>query len=788
MAERTPRPDRSRYSPRGRGAQQPRQASRRKLILLGVGAGVAALLLMGGLFLVSLERAVTSKWEGRKWNIPSRIYSDVEPLYPGLNLAQAEIPEKLTALGYRKVSGNISPGQYRRTSDQLVIYLHDFDYPDEDFGGYPVRLALKGNRVTSMTDLRNGRAMALARLEPEVIASVFDEQMEDRTPVTLSQVPRNLADAILAIEDQRFFRHHGIDPVRIVGATLVNLRPGDRLQGGSTLTQQLVKNYYLTHERTVSRKVKEALMALMLEARYSKRDIFEAYLNEIYLGQQASSSISGVGEAAKYYFSKEVGQLTLGESALLAGLIANPGLYNPYASPERARARRGLVLRMMLEQKRITPAERDAATREALLVGGRRSELNSAPYFVDFVLEQLKEQYGRDALTSEGLRVFTTLDMRAQRHAQRALVEGLKRLEESYASLRKTPGQLQGAMVVMDPQTGYVKALVGGRDYRRSQFNRATQAKRQPGSAFKPFVYLTAFRAKSRDGIPYTTVSQISDDPFTLTSGGKNWTPRNYDGTTHGLVTLRTALENSYNIATARLALEVGLPRVVETARAVGIRSPLRALPSIALGAFEVTPLEMAAAFGTLANGGIRAEPISIVQVVDREGETLEHREIKMRRVVDAQSVYLVNSLLQGTFERGTARPARRLGFKEPAAGKTGTTSDYKDAWFVGYTPNLLALTWTGYDSNRPLQLAGDRAALPIWTRFMLAYRTDVPNFNPPREIMLVGIDPATGLLATPECPVVRYEPFRIGTEPIDVCPLHGGYEPPEEDDGWWIF
>ncbi|MBA2566097.1 MAG: PBP1A family penicillin-binding protein [Gemmatimonadetes bacterium] len=757
----------------------------------GAVVGLAALGLLAVLLTVyalSLEREITAKWQGRKWNIPSRIYSDVEPIYPGLNLARSEIPIKLESLGYRRVSATPRPGQYSRSRDRLTIHLHEFDYPDGAFRGFPLELSLAGNRVTAMRDGRSGRDLSLARLEPEMIASIFDEHMEDRTPVALRQVPRDLADAILAVEDKRFFTHRGVDPVRIAGAAFANLKPGEELQGGSTLTQQLVKNYYLTHERTLSRKLKEAQMALVLEAKYRKRDILEAYLNEIYLGQQGSSSIAGVGEAAKYYFSKDVGQLTLGECALLAGLIRNPGFYNPYTHGARAEARRDLVLRLMLEQERITRAEHDAARKEPIEVGGRRPELNTAPYFVDFVLEQLEEQYGQDALTSEGLRIFTTLDMRAQRQAREALVKGLDHLEEGYPSLRKTAGQLEGAFVVIDPQTGYVKALVGGRDYGRSQFNRVTQARRQPGSTFKPFVYLTAFQSKTPEGGRYTTVTGISDDPFTLTSGGRNWTPENYDKQTHGTVTLRTALEKSYNVATARLALQVGLKRVVATARAVGITSPLKALPSLALGAFEVRPLEMAAAFTTLANGGIRAEPLTIVQVVDSEGRTLEKREIKMKRVVDAEATYLVNSLLQGTFERGTAAPARRMGYSQHAAGKTGTTSDYKDTWFVGYTPELLALTWVGFDSNRPVGLTGDRAALPIWTRFMLAYAPGVaPEFNAPEDILLVGIDPASGYLSTPDCPVVRYEPFVIGTEPTEVCPLHG-YLAPQEEDGWWIF
>ena len=752
--------------------------------MLKVLSAVALALFIGLLaWGVVLERQITAKWEGRKWNIPSRIYSDAYLLHPGRRLDRADFEARLERLGYLEQAGGVDePGEYAVGDATWLVYLHAFSYPDGSNPAYPVRIDTSRGVITRVTQARTGKTIDTSALEPEVIGVVFDQHMEDRTPIELAEVPPYVVQAILAVEDARYFRHPGVDPIRIVGALAANLRAGETSQGGSTITQQLVKNYYLTAERTYRRKLIEAPMAMILELKYSKDDILEAYLNEIYLGQRGASSIMGIEEAARYYFGKSVREVDLAQAATLAGLIRDPRRYNPHRDPDAAKARRDLVLRLMHDQDRITDDQYAYARGEPLLVRGEEKRFNDAPHFADFVLRELADRYPRRLLQSEGLRIFTTLDMGYQIAAERALTEGIEHLEEGYPRLAKRKGELQGAVVVVDPQTGFVRAMVGGRDYQTSQFNHADQARRQPGSTFKPFVYLTAFLTPGR----WSPATIIDDMPFEVISGGQVWSPDNYDGTVHGNVTLRTALTNSMNIATSRLALDVGLNRVTRTAHDAGIESRLQAVPSLALGAFEVTPLELASAYSTLANGGVHTEPLSILSAVDEDGKVVQHRQVKMERVLPADAVYLVNDMLQDVFDYGTARRARGLGYGGAAAGKTGTTNSTRDAWFVGFTTEIVALVWVGYDDNAPIGLYGDSAALPIWVQFMKlsGYGDRSPEFPAPRNIVLVEIDPGTGLLAAPGCPATRYEAFISGTEPTEECYEHGA----GGEDGWWIF
>jgi penicillin-binding protein 1B len=749
-------------------------------VLAAAGVAVVVGLLAWG---VVLERQITAKWEGRKWNIPSRIYSDAYLLHPGRRLDSADFEARLERLGYLEQAGGVDePGEFAEGDGTWLVYLHAFSYPDGSNPAYPVRIDTSGGVITRVTQARSGKVLDTSALEPEVIGVVFDQHMEDRTPIELAEVPPFVVQAILAVEDARYFRHPGVDPIRVVGALAANLKAGETSQGGSTITQQLVKNYYLTAERTYRRKLIEAPMAVILELKYSKDEILEAYLNEIYLGQRGASSIMGIEEAARYFFGKSVREVDLAQAATLAGLIRDPRRYNPHRDPDAAKARRDLVLRLMHDQDRITDDQYAYARGEPLLVRGEEKRFNDAPHFADYVLRELADRYPRRLLQSEGLRIFTTLDMGYQIAAERALIEGLEHLEEGYPRLAKREGELQGAVVVVDPQTGFVRAMVGGRDYQTSQFNRAEQARRQPGSTFKPFVYLTAFLTPGR----WSPATIIDDMPFEVVSGGQVWSPDNYDGTVHGNVTLRTALTNSMNIATSRLALDVGLNRVTRTAHEAGIESQLDAVPSLALGAFEVTPLELASAYSTLANGGIHTEPLSILSAVDEDGKVVQHRQVKMDRVLPADAVYLVNDMLQDVFDYGTARRARALGYGGAAAGKTGTTNSTRDAWFVGYTTEIVALVWVGYDDNAPIGLYGDSGALPIWVEFMKrsGYGDRSPEFPAPRNVVLVEIDPETGLLAAPGCPTTRYEAFISGTEPTEECYEHGA----GGEDGWWIF
>ena len=522
-------------------------------------------------------------------------------------------------------------------------------------------------------------------------------------------------------------------------------------------------------------------MATVLDARYSKDDILEAYLNEIYLGQRGGIAITGVGEAARYYFGKEVPDLDLAESATLAGMIRAPNAYSPFRSRERTRQRRDLVLRLMREEGVIDAAALRSATAEPVTPSTRIEERTRAPHFLDFVKAELAEQYGRQ-LQTEGLQVYTTLDVDLQQAAQRSITRGLEGLEKTYKRLasasREAP--LQGALIVVEPQTGSVRALVGGRDYSVSQFNRVTQAHRQPGSLFKPFVYLAAFARRDLDP-PLTASTILIDSPITVEWGQlteeERWTPRNYDNDYRGPMTAREALEKSINIPTVRVSLRAGIPFVLAAARDAGIASRLRGFPSVALGAFEISPMEIAGAYGAFANSGVRVAPNAIVGVTTGDGRVLDRKMAALEPALPADAVFIVNSILRGAVDRGTGAAARSKGLTGVLAGKTGTTNDGRDAWFVGYSPRFLAVVWVGYDDNRGLNLSGSQAAVPIFADFSrsLPAQYFADAFPVPSDIVTAEIDPDTGFLATPACPRRITEVFIEGTAPASSCYVHGG-------------
>jgi penicillin-binding protein 1B len=593
-------------------------------------------------------------------------------------------------------------------------------------------------------------------------------------------VPASLVDAVLVTEDRDFFRHTGVSVKRLLGAGFKTATGGMK-QGGSTLTQQLVKNLYLSPERTVRRKAVEAVMAVILDARYSKEEILEAYLNEIYLGRRGAVAITGVGEAARYYFGTQVSDLDLAQSATLAGMIRAPNAYSPFRSPERTRQRRDLVLHLMRDEGRIDDAALRAALAEPVTPTTRVEERTRAPHFVDFVKGELADRYGHE-LETEGLQIYTTLDVDLQSAAQRAITQGLENLEKTYRRLASASKEapLQGALIVIEPQTGGVRALVGGRDYRLSQFNRVTQAHRQPGSLFKPFVYLAAFARRDLDP-PITPATILMDTPITVEWGQKTdeemWTPRNYDNDYRGPMSARQALERSINIPTVRVSLAAGLGYVLGAARDAGIGSRLRGYPSVALGAFEISPMEIAGAYSVFANSGVRVPPNAIVGVMTGDGRVLDRKAATLAPALPADAVYLVNSILQGAVIRGTGAGARSKGLTGTLAGKTGTTNDGRDAWFVGYSPRFLAAVWVGYDDNRGLNLSGTQAAVPIFADFSRSIPAQyfAEAFPEPSDIVTADIDPTTGYLAGPGCPQKLSEVFLEGTAPTTVCPVHGG-------------
>ena len=752
-----------------------------KVFLLFLFLFIAGGITLGGWYVRYLEGVVTAKFEGRKWRFPSKIYSDTLLLYLGMNLRSEDLWEKLRRLGYHEVRElPKARGDYRFLNKEgiLQIYLHDFAYPLEPFKGFPVRVALEGATIAKMENVESGEELFSLELEPELVTGLYDRIWEERRLVKISEVPPPLVRAILAIEDERFYAHRGVDPLAILRAVWVNLRRGGIVQGGSTLTQQLMKNFFLEDERTLQRKAKEALMALIAERSYSKEEILENYLNEIYLGQKGAEGIFGIWEAAQFYFSKELHELTIGQMALLAGLIKAPNRYSPYRSVEVATGRRNVVLGKMLEEKFIAPGHYEEALKEVVPRRELVKVANDAPFYVDFLRRELATIYSNEVLTADGYKIFTSLDLQLQRVAERALVEGLRQLEEEYPHLRRRgeEDRLEGAIVVIKPQTGEIKAMVGGRHYQTSQFNRVFQAKRQPGSTFKPFTYLGALMYGSAEtGKRFTALSMVEDSPFTWSYEGQEWTPRNYKDEYFGTVSFRAALERSLNSATVRIAKEVGINKIRDLAYRLGIESSLPALPSLVLGGVEVTPLELGTAFSALANNGVRTRPLAIKQVLNQRGEVLEKRDIRVEKVLAPQTAFLINYLLKGVLDRGTGRGARVRGFDRPAAGKTGTTNDLKDAWFVGYTPDLLAVVWVGFDNQSKLGLSGAQAALPIWTEFMKRATAGAPvvDFLPPAGIKLVDIDPVSGALATPDCPQVIREAFFEGEEPKSYCPLH---------------
>lgn len=719
---------------------------------------------------------ITKKFDSsRKWDLPSRIYSDATQIVPGMSYPRELLEAKINHVGYHETAGAVkNPGEYRFVDDDLEIYLQSFTYPDMEFHAMAVRIEMNGSRVTRLVRLSDSIGLRGIRIEPELITSIYNEVMEDRVPIPLESVPESLVDAIVATEDRSFYRHEGISIRGILRAAYANYKSGSVVAGGSTLTQQLVKNLYLSPERVYVRKIKEALMAIILDARYSKEEILEAYLNEIYLGQNGSVQIKGVEQASQVYFSKHVRYLTLPEAATIAGMIRSPNQYSPLRNPERAKERRDTILRVMLEQEKITAEEFEKAREAPMTVNKFPRSFRSAPYFVDLVMKQLRETYPETQLETEGLRIFTTLDTMMQRQAEKSLEEGVARLAKNHASIRKAETPLEGVVITIQPGTGYVKALVGGRSYSRSQFNRALQAKRQPGSLFKPFVYVAAMDpARGRDAL--TASSILSDTPISIQTGSSVWRPQNYDGKFHGDPTVRRALAMSYNIPAVRAAIDAGVPNVIRVASKVGVESTLQPYPSISLGSFEVTPLEIAYAYSVFANEGVKAEPISILAVATRDGRVLENREVQMQRVAPASLTYVMNDMLGDVLDYGTAARVRSLGFKRQFAGKTGTTNDYRDAWFVAYSPRILTLVWLGFDDGRNLRLTGSDAAVPIWANYMNAVVGSVPdtNFKRPDSVVERQIDPESGLLAGPYCPESRNEVYVQGTAPTETCGLH---------------
>ena len=680
-----------------------------------------------------------------------------------------------------------APGQFRRTATAWDLVLRGGEARADASSGARIRLELEGPRIARV--LRDGQPIDGVELEGEVLTDGTDQSGQEHRPIRLTDGSRVLVNAVVAAEDSRFFDHTGLDARGLARAAWTNLRAGRVRQGGSTITQQLIKIRLLTPERTLVRKLREAWLATLVEWRYSKKQILEAYLNEVYLGQRGALAIRGVGAAAGAYFAKEPHQLTAGEAALLAGMLRAPNTYSPAVSPVRSRERRDAVLARMRDLRMLDATAYAQAQREPVRALAEPGPGQAAPYFADQVRQEIERRFDENALRDGRVtRVFTTLDPVLQRFAEDAVARGLDQLETRAPRLRRQESRvrLQAALVAVDPATGEIRALVGGRDYGMSQFNRAAHGRRQPGSAFKPFVYLAALRARA-GGPRFTAASRVDDVPLTLQVGRTSWSPRNYGGRYEGQVSVRRALEQSLNSATVRLAQAVGLATVVETARGLGITANMAPVPAVALGAFEVSPLELARAYAAFANGGVRPVGATSIRALYQAngGRVVAKHDDGPRVVISPAEAYLMTSLLTGVVRSGTGTPVRALGVPGEIAGKTGTTNEGRDAWFVGYSSRLLTVVWVGFDQDDAHGLAGAQAAIPIWADFMKraleAY--PAPAFAVPDGITVAEIDATTGKRATAYCPLVAREVFLAGTEP-PPCEDHGGLS--DRVLEWW--
>ena len=745
--------------------------SARKLSIVGL--GLAGVVFLSAMALVAYSTVELSRFSHAETQRSVFIHSAGQALEPGVSVRAIDLASILARLGYTETkAAPTAPGQYRRAGGIWDIYLRE--------ESARVGLEMRGDRIARVT--RDGKEAQGAALEGEVLTGGADQPGEDYRPIKLAETSKVLIDAVIAIEDHRFFDHGALDLSSLARAVWVNARAGKVTEGGSTITQQLIKNRLLTPDRTMVRKLREAWLATLVEWRYSKSQILEAYLNEIYLGQRGSLAIRGVGAASRAYFAKEAHQLTPGEAALLAGMVRAPNTYSPVLNPERARQRRDVVLGRMRELKTLDAAAYERARKEPVraLAGIRPGQ--PAPYFTDHARQEVEERFG------SGTRIVTTIDLTLQRFAENAVAGGLDQLESRHAKLRRSDprARLQAALIALDPATGEIRAYVGGRDYQASQFDRVTLARRQPGSAFKPFVYLAAIRPRE-GALPFTAATMVEDAPITVNVNGKPWSPRNYEDRYEGRVSVRRALEQSLNGATVRIAQVVGAPAIAETAKAFGLFQKAAPIPSLALGTLEVTPIDLAAAYIPFAGGGLRPGAIRSVRAVyQADGSpSAVADDAAPSAVITPAEAYLMTSLLQGVIRSGTGSAAQSLAASSDVAGKTGTTNEGRDAWFVGYSSRLVVAVWVGFDDAAPHGLSGAAAALPIWTQFMKqaldAY--PAPAFTVPAGITTASIDTSNGRLAGESCPHTAREIFLAGTEP-EPCTEHSGIT--YRVESWW--
>lgn len=730
---------------------------------------IVILLIVGmiafGMYMVRLDNIVRHKFEGKRWEIPAKVYARPLELFNEAKVSADNLRQELNLLGYKKTEGYQSPGTFVDQGDKVYVHTRGFDFGDSSEPEQVLEINF-GQTQSQVVDIRSTQqnGTGIARLEPILVGGIYPRHNEDRVLIQLAKVPQPLIDALIATEDRQFYNHRGVS-VRGVSRAIVSNISGGARQGGSTLTQQLVKNFYLTPERTLKRKVNEALMAVLVELHYSKNDILEAYLNEVNLGQNGNHSINGFGLAAQFYFDQPLQELKLPQLAFLVGLVKGPSLYNPWRNPDLALERRNVVLHNMLVMGKINQDQYERAKDSALGIIKKPTAGRSLfPDFLDVVRRQLKEEYQEADLTGEGLRIFTTLDPMVQTSANKAFDSTLNSLIKSN---RKKLEGLQGAVTIANPENGELLAVVGGSGM-FTGFNRALDAKRQVGSLLKPLVYLNALQSQR-----YNLISPISDEPITINGMGmKDWSPKNYDGRSHGIVPLNYALAHSYNLATVRLGWETGMPTFVNALRSVGINDEIKPYPSILLGAVNLSPMQVLGMYQVFAANGFKYAPRSIRSVVDSHGTPLQRYGLNVQQSLDPGSVYLLNYALQQVMRSGTGSSAyNTLPSSLNLAGKSGTTNDARDSWFAGYSGNYVAVVWLGHDDNRPIGLTGSSGALPVWVNIMKQLSLTPVEPVQPSNVQWQWIDTSNGELSAQGCLGAVYIPLLSGTLPKQVTP-----------------
>ncbi len=710
-----------------------------------------------------IDFEIRRDFEALQWALPARLYARPLELYAGAPTSQAELSNYLDHLGYRESTQVEGPGEYQRSPSRIRLWTRGFDFWDGAEPSLPLNVEFDGRMVRALWGEQNTGDLALVRLEPAEIAQINPNTGEDRVPVRLSDVPQALIDAIIAVEDQRYFSHFGVDPIGIGRALVANLRAGSIVQGGSTLTQQLIKNLYLSRQQTLRRKIEEALMALALELHFSKEEILQAYMNEVFLGQQGNRAIHGFALASEYYFARPLSELSLAELATLAGLPRGASYYNPRRYPERATQRRDIVLGRMLSQGYITAQQNTTATREPLKVASSApSRGQTYPAFLELVRENLARDYDREALQTEGLRIFTTLDLRVQDTIDANLEASVKSVERAAAN--GSEGHLEAAVVISDAITGEVRGLAGGRQRGFAGFNRALNARRPIGSLVKPAIYLAALESRQ-----YSLASVLADRPVSIPlSGTQVWSPTNYDDKLYGDVYLFDALERSMNLATVDLGMQLGIDSVARMLEKLGYDENIPLYPSLLLGAIDMAPIEVAQLYQTLASNGFRSPLRAVEAVTTAQGERLERYGIETVQVSDPESMYLLEYALQGVFKRGTAKSVTgRMEDSLPLAGKTGTTNDLRDSWFAGYGDDLVGVVWLGYDDNRDTGLTGATGALRVWSELMSDLNIKPRLTLPPSKIVWQEVaSQAVQQDTERDCRSVQSLPFMPGRLP----------------------